>query len=133
MGIPSCQHVNSKVSSLRAFYSTINLSDNLRPNALPQRCFGFITSVVKALPYNVFKMADLHIKFFQNIANSKRIYIFSKIKGIFVIISYFTCHLQDLRRNFANLYIEGIGTSSRVPKIAHLAIKFQLPIILHGS
>ena len=41
----------------------------------------------------VFKLADLHIKLLRNITNSKRIYIFSKIKGIFVIINNFTCRL----------------------------------------
>ena len=58
-----------------------------------QRLFGFITIVLKPLPCNVFKMADLHVKFFQNIANSKSKYIFSKIKEIFVIINNFSCHL----------------------------------------
>ena len=41
--------------------------------------------------HNVFKMADLHIKFFQNITNLKSTHIFSNIKGIFATINNFTC------------------------------------------
>ena len=58
----------------------------------------FLTGALKSLPYNASKMANLHIKFFQNIANPKSIYIFFNVKGTFAGFELTVCNVQFAHR-----------------------------------
>lgn len=53
-------------------YFSIQTEKTLKLNHFPlQRLIGCITGALKPLPYNVFMIGDLHIKFFQIMTNPK--------------------------------------------------------------